>query len=392
MKNGRVIFFKERKKGRNMYMRLYRMELYKLWHKKTFAICSIIGVMFMLFYFTAVIVGEETSTVDGRRYAGYEAVKIDRQITEAYIGELTDESVQRIVAGYGFPSVVEYDYGGWRDANYLNGFVAEYLSDGYIRSWSDYKVPTKVTTIADTDLGELQEALGGYIPFAYTRGWMAFFDLLQMGMMLASILLVIGISIVFAQEGQTKMLPLVFTTQEGRKKDIWAKIAAAFTLTIIVYGVVVLLCVALCGGVYGFDGAACPYCIAMAKSFYIVERVSFMPILSFAGVVLGLNLLAMIVLCAITMCVSAHCKGNFGAVSMAACLWGLPFMIRVSFGGLGYFLTSCMPIFLVQTESVYESLSWGRGTMTVAVGIFVFMVCVEESYRVVRFNKATFRE
>lgn len=57
MKNGRVIFFKERKKGRNMYMRLYRMELYKLWHKKTFAICSIIGVMFMLFYFTAVIVG-----------------------------------------------------------------------------------------------------------------------------------------------------------------------------------------------------------------------------------------------------------------------------------------------------------------------------------------------
>lgn len=36
------------------------------------------------------------------------------------------------------------------------------------------------------------------------------------------------------------MRPLIYTTEEGKTADVWAKIAAAFTLTEIVYS--------LCGG------------------------------------------------------------------------------------------------------------------------------------------------
>ena len=211
-------------------MRLYRMELYKLWHKKGFLICGVCMILITGFYF-ATTVGSESAAVDGVRYSGYEAVKVNRQITEEYRGTLTDEKVSAMVERYGLPSEVVYDYPGWQDGNYLNNFVTTYLSDGYLRDWNAYKAPTQVYAIADTELGKVQRASGTEIQFAYTNGWTTFLDTLQMGMMLASILLLMSLSTLFAQEGQAKMLPLLFTTQEGKEKDVYAKIAAAFTLT-----------------------------------------------------------------------------------------------------------------------------------------------------------------
>ena len=150
------------------------MELYKLWHQKIFAICAVCTVLITVFYFGALEVDMEIAMVDGQRYYGYEAVKINRQITEKYRGELTDEKVAGIVEEYGLPSEVVYDYPGWRDANYLNGFVTDYLSDGYKRDWNNYKAPTAVYAIADTQLGEIEHAMGGKILFAYTKGSKAF--------------------------------------------------------------------------------------------------------------------------------------------------------------------------------------------------------------------------
>lgn len=365
-------------------MRLYRMELYKLCHKKAFLLGSMMTVFILVFYF-GLMVSDQMSTVDGVTYYGYDAVKIDRQITEAYRGGLTDEKVQRIVKEYGLPSKVGENYGWWRDANYLNGFVARYLSNGYLRDWrnDDYEIPTEVYAIADTTLGELQEAIGKQIPFAYTVGWQIFFETLQIAMFPASILVILIISIVFAQEGQTGMLPLLFTTQEGKETDAKAKVAAAFTLTIIVYGVVVLLDLVLCSFVFGLDGADCPWDTAMWEYIFRPGRIDEkMPVLSFWWIIIGFDLLAMLLLCAITLCVSAYCHSTFGAVSVAAALWGLPLLIRILFGGLGYFITSCMPIFLIMTDSVYESLSWGLAIPTVYVGLALLIMCVVEGYLV----------
>ena len=183
-------------------MRLYRAELYKLCHKKTFLIGSVITALILLVYFL-LKVNDQITTVNGMTYHGYDAVRIDRQITEAYRGELTDEKVRHIVEEYGLPSKVEEGYGWWRDANYLNGFVADYLSDGVIVDWDEYQIPTKVCAIADTKLGRIQRVWGETIPIAYTTGWHVFFDTLELGMIPASVLVIIVISIVFAQESET---------------------------------------------------------------------------------------------------------------------------------------------------------------------------------------------
>ncbi len=365
-------------------MKLYRMELYKLWHQKVFVICAVCTVLITVFYFWASEVDMEIATVDGQCYYGYEAVKVNRQITEKYRGELTDEKVEGMVEEYGFPSKVVYDYPGWRDANYLNGFVTDYLSDGYIRDWNHYKVPTVIYAVSDTELGEIEHAIGRKITFAYTNGWKAFLNTLQVGMILASVLVLLSVSTVFAQEEQTKMLPLLFTTQEGKVKDIHAKIAAVFTLTIIVYIVMTLLCLLMCVCVFGLDGADCPTGLALSKEMLARVGVSYMPIASFVRIILGMNLLAMLLLCAITMCVSAHCKSSFGAVAMAAILWGAPLLGSMLFGSLGYFFTSCMPLFLVMTDLVYEAVSWGRGYAMLWVIITLTVICAEEGCRVYR--------
>lgn len=360
------------------------MELYKLWHQKVFMICAVCTVFFLIFRFWASEVDMELTTVDGQHYYGYDAVRVNRQITEKYRGELTDGKVAGIVEEYGFPSQVTYDYPGWRDGNYLNGFVTDYLSDGYMRDWDNYKVPTKAYAIADTTLGEIERATGKAITFAYVNGWKSFLDTLQIGMVLASVLILLSISTVFAQEGQTKMMPLLFTMKDGKGKDAWAKIAAAFTLTVIVYVVVVLLCLCMSAYVFGLDGAECPIGLVLSREILVHISISYMPTISFVGMMLGMDLLAVLLLCAITMSVSAHAKSNFGAAAVAAILWVAPMMISMMFRGFLYFLTSCMPLFLVMTDSVYESVSWGREHAMLWVIFTLIIVCVEEGWQVYR--------
>lgn len=237
-----------------------------------------------------------------------------------------------------------------------------------------------------TELGRVQEAVGGGIYFAYAKGWKAFLDTLQTGMVFANILIVFGISTVFSQESQTRMRSLLFTAQEGQGRDVWAKIAAAFTLAIMVYGAAAFFAVGLSAWVFGMEGGECPLSIALSRQGMLdaARQVSYMPVASFAGTVAKWDLVSCLFLCAITMCVSAHCRSNFGAVAMAALLWGTPLGVRLFFGELGYFISSCMPVFLIMTDSVYESLLWGQEEIMYAFIFPLSAICVEEGYQVYR--------
>ena len=221
-------------------MRLYRMELYKLMHGKFFLAGLPVILAVLLLYFAFVNVGDERAVVNGKVYTGYEAVRENREITKEFTGPLDDETAEQIIEKYGFPSQVEEYYGGFRDENYLNGFVTEYLGNGYMRSWDDYKVSTELIPVAQTDLGRAAETSGKEIILCYTKGWSVLLDTLQLGMILGSVLILVSVSPVFAEERQCRMSALLFTSEEGRDRDVTAKIAAAFTLTAAVYAAVVL--------------------------------------------------------------------------------------------------------------------------------------------------------
>lgn len=359
-------------------MQLYKMELYKLYHRKAFVIGSMTAFLILLLFFWFVQVGDEIATVDGVYYEGYEAVQKNRQITEMYKGILTDKKAADIVENYGFPQKIEQNYGGFRDANYLNDFVTTYLSDGYMYDWENYKIPTKAYPIVATDMGRIADMTGKPVELFYTTGWKVFLEVMQMGMILGSVLILFGVSVVFSDEKQTKMLPLILTTEEGKSKDIYAKMAAAFTLTIIIYGSVVITAFVLCSRVYGFDGAESPVGIVLSH-INLKYSVMYLPVKYFAGIAMALCLLAALVLCAMTMCISAHFGNSFHSLAVSAVCWGAPVLIRMFFGGFAYLLIMGTPVFMIMTNIIWDIyLSWG---VPVIFAMAVLILCAVNGYR-----------
>lgn len=360
-------------------MRLYKMELYKLCHRKIFVIGSICVVGILLLYFLLMMADDE-ATVDGIRYTGYRAVQVNRQITEEFKGILTDEKAEKIVEKYGFQHKVEEGWNHFRDANFLNDFVMKHLSDGYMWSWTgDYKVAETVYPIADSYLGAVREYTGQEIIFEYYRGWEVFLEVLSMGMIMGSILILFGISVIFANERQTKMLQLIFTTKEGREKEVYAKIAAAITIAVSIWLVIFILDLLLCGIVYGFDGLDCYNGMVVSFIFpspdktilmryYVAEAI----LLSFFGIVS---------LCAITIYISACNKNTFHAVVSAAICWGAPVLVAMftnGFSGASKIL-SAAPVFMViyrVIDDIYDIWLLPPG-----IAIVVSIFCTIRAYR-----------
>ncbi|MBD5444160.1 MAG: ABC transporter permease [Lachnospiraceae bacterium] len=362
-------------------MTLYKMEIYKICHRKIFVVFSVCVIAILLFAFGMQVLDEE-ATIDGVRYIGYRAVQINRQITEEFKGVLTDEKVEKIAEKYGFPHKVESGWNHFRDENFLTQFVLEYdLSDGYMRSENDYRVGKKTCPIADSSLGAVIELSGKEIILEYYHGWTAFLEVLAISMVMGSILVLLSLSIIFANERQTKMLPLIFTTVEGRKTDIHAKVAAAFTITTVIWTVIFLLDLSLCGIVYGFDGLNCYNGMVVYLNYLLPWPERMIPMYYYVLMAVVLSLFGFIFLCAITICISARCKSSFHAVAVAAACFGGPVLAAMftdGFVGIGKILAAA-PVFMV-IYSVVDKI-YDIWLMPVGVAAVMSVICVLTAYR-----------
>jgi len=364
------------------------MELYKLCHRKI-VIAGTVCIIGILLIFFAMKVSEEWAYVDEVIYEGHQAVQVNRQITEEFKGVLTDEKVDAIIEKYGFPQKVVRDYGGFRDSNFLNGFVIEYLADGFMRGWEEgeYQISTRTYPIADTELGAAKELTGKEILLAYTNGWKVLVDMLDIGMILSCILILFTVSDLFAGERQKKMLPLLFTTKEGRKKDIYGKIAAALTVTVGIWLMVVLLSLILCGLIYGCDGLD-SFVGTTGISFGIMAQswsVTTWSVKRFLAVGLLRSFIGVLELCAMTGYISARCRSSFHAVSVSAIVWGFPILFCVIFPGRWPFVISI----LVHASSFFQCMSnaifdvgraWFMIVRAAAYSSVIFMVAAYWKY------------
>ena len=380
-------------------MRLYKMELYKLCHRKLFiiGIGCVVGILVLFFQMK---VSEEETYVDGIAYHGYQAVQVNRQITEEFKGTLTDEKVEKIIEIYGFPQKVEEYRRYYQDANFLNGWVEKYLSDGYYNGWGDYKTASIAYPIADTEIGKAAAASGKEIVLGYSNGWFTFCEVSLIGLIIGSILILFGVSIVFANEGQTKMLPLLFTTKEGKAKDIYAKIAAAYTVAAGVWLGIVVLVLLLCGMVYGFDGLKCitgtvgltPH----ISTYRPITTLSMLSVGAFMIITLLRSLLGILLLCSVTICLSARFQSCFHAVVSAALIWMAPVLIFLfmKFFGTGSLIIRiirsvilCLiytsPIYSIMYNALWDCYRiWKLLAGVSAAGIIFYMVKAYRKYKV----------
>ena len=371
-----------------MRMQLYKMELYKIFHRKIFwiGILAILGLMFVYFWFAEV--GDERCVIDGRSYSGYEAVQMNKKITEEYAGTVTDEKINQIVDKYGLPSELNENMPGWKDGNYLNDFVTRFFTNG---SWENGVKPTERYRLKDTDLWKAYKEYNENIDsksekndkkqmkteilsmwkfkptLEYTTGWKVFGELLQFGLILGSIMIICVISGIFAEESQTKMLPLIFTTVEGKRKDTSAKVLASFTITVLLYAGITGSAWGLCKIVYDLKGGYNLTGVVISGSMW--KTVDKVPFFSYLSVLLILGTLAFLSLNAITLCISAYQDSMFGAVVATAICWAIPLLVRIFFGGLVWILVDSMPMFLIMQVNLNDIYSIWHVIAVIAVGV-----------------------
>lgn len=371
-----------------MRMQLYKMELYKIFHRKIFwiGILAILGLMFVYFWFAEV--GDERCVIDGRSHSGYEAVQMNKKITEEYAGTVTDEKINQIVDKYGLPSELNENMPGWKDGNYLNDFVTRFFTNG---SWENGVKPTERYRLKDTDLWKAYKEYNENIDsksekndkkqmkteilsmwkfkptLEYTTGWKVFGELLQFGLILGSIMIICVISGIFAEESQTKMLPLIFTTVEGKRKDTSAKVLASFTITVLLYAGITGSAWGLCKIVYDLKGGYDLTGVVISGSMW--KTVDKVPFFSYLSVLLILGMLAFLSLNAITLCISAYQDSMFGAVVVTAICWAIPLLVRIFFGGFVWILVDSMPMFLIMQVNLNDIYSIWYVVAVMAVGV-----------------------
>ena len=371
-----------------MRMQLYKMELYKIFHRKIFwiGILAILGLMFVYFWFAEV--GDERCVIDGRSHSGYEAVQMNKKITEEYAGTVTDEKINQIVDKYGLPSELNENMPGWKDGNYLNDFVTRFFTNG---SWENGVKPTERYRLKDTDLWKAYKEYNENIDsksekndkkqmkteilsmwkfkptLEYTTGWKVFGELLQFGLILGSIMITCVISGIFAEESQTKMLPLIFTTVEGKRKDTSAKVLASFTITVLLYAGITGSAWGLCKIVYDLKGGYNLTGVVISGSMW--KTVDKVPFFSYLSVLLILGMLAFLSLNAITLCISAYQDSMFGAVVVTAICWAIPLLVRIFFGGFVWILVDSMPMFLIMQVNLNDIYSIWYVVAVIAVGM-----------------------
>lgn len=371
-----------------MRMQLYKMELYKIFHRKIFwiGILAILGLMFVYFWFAEV--GDERCVIDGRSHSGYEAVQMNKKITEEYAGTVTDEKINQIVDKYGLPSELNESMPGWKDGNYLNDFVTRFFTNG---SWENGVKPTVRYRLKDTDLWKAYKEYNENIDsksekndkkqmkteilsmwkfkptLEYTTGWKVFGELLQFGLILGSIMIICVISGIFAEESQTKMLPLIFTTVEGKRKNTSAKVLASFTITVLLYAGITGSAWGLCKIVYDLKGGYNLTGVVISGSMW--KTVDKVPFFSYLSVLLILGTLAFLSLNAITLCISAYQDSMFGAVVVTAICWAIPLLVRIFFGGFVWILVDSMPMFLIMQVNLNDIYSIWHVIAVIAVGV-----------------------
>lgn len=371
-----------------MRMQLYKMEFYKIFHRKIFwiGILAILGLMFVYFWFAEV--GDERCVIDGRSHSGYEAVQMNKKITEEYAGTVTDEKINQIVDKYGLPSELNENMPGWKDGNYLNDFVTRFFTNG---SWENGVKPTVRYRLKDTDLWKAYKEYNENIDsksekndkkqmkteilsmwkfkptLEYTTGWKVFGELLQFGLILGSIMIICVISGIFAEESQTKMLPLIFTTVEGKRKDTSAKVLASFTITVLLYAGITGSAWGLCKIVYDLKGGYNLTGVVISGSMW--KTVDKVPFFSYLSVLLIFGMLAFLSLNAITLCISAYQDSMFGAVVATAICWAIPLLVRIFFDGLVWILVDSMPMFLIMQVNLNDIYSIWYVVAVIAVGM-----------------------
>lgn len=266
------------------------------------------------------------------------------------------------------------------------------------------------------DYGEIKGMLAHIdeMEYGYSQvGWTLFDVDYSVTMMVLGVVLLCIISTVFSHEEQTRMKPLLLTTQKGPDQDALAKIAAAYTVSIgfwLITTLILLLLHITSSGLNSLKLTAGDVIWHMSTSFGVLAQ----PLGLYLAEVILFSFLAVLQLCAIILAVSAKCRSTFHSlcVSVLFCIFVPIFAVYMLRSSFRYYLAAlsgpkviliilsivllsfqCLmfsaPLYLVYPDILVEISSLtpdNHGeTETIlfvaALGCIVTILCIVKSYR-----------
>ena len=328
-------------------MRLMREELYKIYSRRIVKISfAVVLAGIALFFMMSGPWNERCSIGSGgsrEDYSGFAAIARDKELAAEFEGVLTDDVVSRMAEKCFFQ---EYASNGIViNRNYVNAFFTENgLTDAVYRG--PEPVPAARTVLlADSPMGSLT---GEPVYFTYVRGWQVLKELYTVGTLLTGVFLIIALSSVFSEEYSLKTISILLTTAHGKKKDIWAKLAAGVVFSIGIFGICTAYMILLCGSVYGFQGLGC-FAGMLDGSWYLpvewLASVSYVSIGSFFVRYFLLALSGLLLLTVFMLFASAVSNQNFTALILGLIFFLLPVLLWI-FYQMVYSLMSPMVSFV----------------------------------------------
>lgn len=358
-------------------MRLFKDELYKITSRRLVAVCFAAALLIELFCILSGGVFLERSVVNGVEYKGVAAIKMDRELAEAYEGTLDDDMVEKIAAEYG---LLKFDIENYReDGNFLNDMLYyNGLCDGSIPDWSNVTQPSHTIPLAQTAIGKLTET--EQVRICYYKGWEMFETYLGIAGILSCLLLMVALTPVFAEEYSSGSANILLTTVHGKGKDITARIGAAYVFSLGAFVLQAGFCLVVCGIFYGFDGADCFYGLMHGEWYPSMGGLFSASLLrewQFLLILTAFIVIALLMLTAFSLFASAACRTPFFALIVTLLFFVLPgavwFYLALTDAPVNEFTTKiwhlllCMPMYACMNGGVKEMLSVQAGLCRAAV-------------------------
>lgn len=361
--------------------KIWKEEIYKIASRKI-VWCGLIVILAFLTFRLWAVQKDYTVTIDGQTYHGKAAVEKDKKLAEEYAGPLTEEKVRAIYDRFGF-SYYDEETGDFQ-GNFCSRFITEKMTN--YRQMVERDNPDEIQFMEgegwDNNVAPL---LKGDVQFDYTYGWEDLKETCGITMLLlVSVILIIGLSPIFAEEYTLRTADILLTTKRGKKSAVWMKIAAAVFFSVAVYCMFSLYVWAIYIYIFGTQGldASSVMCEIPYYGNYPKE------IGPFFLFIFGLGLAGIILLSVMVPAVSAVCRNSFMAVVVSMILFVIPVAWIKIFSPmmlLGIKGTMILNHFMLSMP-VYLPLNWGfsfRGNavaMHLLIALATAVVCAAGGY------------
>ncbi|MBR1929879.1 MAG: ABC transporter permease subunit [Lachnospiraceae bacterium] len=323
---------------------LIREEFYKIINRRIVRVCFGVLLLCIVLLFIVAGPGNERSrietgtetrsdleTIRQETLSGLAAIERDRELAKGFEGELTDEKLKRMAEAGG---MLEYYHNEESisnipvNGNYLNIFLAENrLTNGEYQNLSDYATATEVLPLQQTAMGSLTEKP---IYFAYIQGWRVLITIMSMVGILVSLLSIIALSPVFAEEYAIHTAPILLTTEHGKRKGIAAKMVAGILFSLGALGISLCITVVLCICCYGVQGLNC-FAGMLDNTWSLTEgwygSTSYYTIGEFLLLFVAVMAIGMVMLVAFTLFASAVARQVYEALMLGIVFFALPGVI-----------------------------------------------------------------